>query len=145
MAASPGDIIANIPTEGDLLNEEKNAKRLSETLKLPFVSLKDFRVDPDLFLSLPVDIMFRYNFIPYREQGSALAIVAADPSDVTMLDELELLLQRPIKICWGQERDTGCPEKVGVQPARSRGGQRRFPNPNREGRHRRGGRRRHLH
>jgi type IV pilus assembly protein PilB len=98
MAASPGEIIANIPNESELLNEEKNAKRLSEMLKLPFVSLKEFRVDPDLFLSLPVDLMFRYNFIPYREEGNALAIVAADPTDVTMLDELEMLLKRPVKL-----------------------------------------------
>jgi len=101
MAASRSDILPNIPSEGDLLNEEKNARRLSETLRLPFVSLKDFRVDPDLFLSLPVDLMFRYNFIPYREEGSALSIVAADPSDVTMLDELELLLRRPVNLYVG--------------------------------------------
>ncbi len=98
MASSPSDIMANLPSEGELLNEEKNAKRLAEMLRLPFVSLKGFRVDPDLFLSIPVDLMFRYNFIPYREEGTALAIVAADPSDVTMLDELEMQLHRPVRL-----------------------------------------------
>ena len=101
MASSPSDIMANLPTEGDLLNEEKNAKRMSETLRLPFVSLKNFRVAPDLFLSIPVDLMFRYNFVPYGEEGQALAIVAADPTDVTMVDELEVLLHRPIKLLVG--------------------------------------------
>jgi type IV pilus assembly protein PilB len=101
MASTPSDIIANLPTEGDLLNEEKNTRRLAEVLRLPFVSLQGFRVDPDLFLSIPVDLMFRYSFIPFKEEGSALAIVAADPSDVTMLDELEVLLKRPIKVYVG--------------------------------------------
>jgi len=101
MASTPSDIIANLPTEGDLLNEEKNTRRLAEVLRLPFVSLQGFRVEPELFLSIPVDLMFRYSFIPYKEEGSALAIVAADPSDVTMLDELEILLKRPIRICVG--------------------------------------------
>ncbi len=101
MASTPSDIIANLPTEGDLLNEEKNTRRVAEVLRLPFVSLQGFRVEPDLFLSIPVDLMFRYSFIPYKEEGSALAIVAADPSDVTMLDELEVLLKRPIKVFVG--------------------------------------------
>jgi type IV pilus assembly protein PilB len=101
MAASPGDITARLPSEGELLNEEKSARRLAETLRLPFVSLKDFRVDPALFLALPVDFMFRHTFVPYREEGPALAVVAADPTDVTLVDELEALLKRPVKLYVG--------------------------------------------
>ena len=101
MTASPGDIMSNLPAEGELLNEEKNAKRLADTLRLPFLSLKDFRVDAGIFRSLPVDLMFRYTFTPLREEGSALAIVAADPADVGMIDELEALLKRPIRVYVG--------------------------------------------
>ena len=97
MAQTPSDIISSLPSEGELLNEEKTAKRLAEVLHLPFVSLQGFRVDPDLFLSIPVELMFRFNFIPYGEEGNSLAIVAADPSDVTMMDELEAFLKRPVK------------------------------------------------
>ena len=101
MASSPGEIVANLPTEGELLNEEKNARRLAETLRLPFLSLKDFRIPPELFLSIPVDLMTRYGFVPYQEEGAALAIVAADPADVTMVDELELVLKRPVRLYVG--------------------------------------------
>ncbi len=101
MASSPGEIVANLPTEGELLNEEKNARRLAETLRLPFLSLKDFRIPPELFLSIPVDLMTRYGFVPYQEEGTALAIVAADPADVTMVDELELVLKRPVRLYVG--------------------------------------------
>ncbi len=101
MASSPGEIVANLPTEGELLNEEKNARRLAETLRLPFLSLKDFRIPPELFLSIPVDLMTRFGFVPYQEEGTALAIVAADPADVTMVDELELVLKRPVRLYVG--------------------------------------------
>ncbi|MGC8722327.1 MAG: GspE/PulE family protein [Acidobacteriota bacterium] len=101
MASSPGEIVANLPTEGELLNEEKNARRLAEALRLPFLSLKDFRIPPELFLSIPVDLMTRYGFVPYQEEGAALAIVAADPADVTMVDELELVLKRPVRLYVG--------------------------------------------
>ena len=94
--------MAGLPlSEGDLLNEEKNARRLSDLLRLPFVSLKNFRVDPELFMSIPVDLMFRFHFIPYLQEGETLSIVAADPTDVTMVDELELLLKRPVKVLVG--------------------------------------------
>jgi len=96
------DILKGLPMgEVDHLNEEKNARRLSEMLHLPFVSLENFRVVPDLFLSIPVDLMFRFKFVPYREEGHALAIVAADPTDVTMVDELEMYLKRPVKLYVG--------------------------------------------
>ena len=29
-----------------------------------FVDLRDVRINPDLFHSIPVDMMFRYNFVP---------------------------------------------------------------------------------
>ena len=101
MAASPGELTSRLPTDGELLNEEKSARRLAESLRLPFISLKDFRVDTALFLSIPVDLMFRYTFVPYREEGAFLSVVAADPSDVTMIDELEALMKRPLRLFVG--------------------------------------------
>ncbi len=98
MASSPGEIMANLPAEGELLNEEKNARRLADTLHLPFLTLKDFKVDPALFRSIPVDLMFKYTFVPLKEEGSGLAIVAADPTDINMLDELEVFLDRPVRV-----------------------------------------------
>jgi len=99
MPAQPTDLLANLPlTEGDLLNEERNARRLAESLKLPFCSLRDFRVDPALILTIPVDLMFRCNFVPLEESGGALVVVTSDPSNVAMLDELEAHLKRPVRV-----------------------------------------------
>jgi type IV pilus assembly protein PilB len=45
--------------------------------------------------------MFRYNFIPWKEESGRLLVVMADPSDVLMVDELEVLLGRPLGVCVG--------------------------------------------
>ena len=38
----------------------------------------------------------RFNFVPVRREGNALVIAIADPTDVTTLDNLELLLDTPL-------------------------------------------------
>ena len=45
-------------------DEEAQALALSERLGLPFVDLPSFRVDADLFRSIPADLMLRYGFVP---------------------------------------------------------------------------------
>ncbi|MGH9566361.1 MAG: GspE/PulE family protein, partial [Candidatus Angelobacter sp.] len=62
-----------------------------------FIDLREYRLDPELFKSVPVDLMFRYNFIPLEEQEGALWIAIADPSKLMMIDEIGLLLNRRIK------------------------------------------------
>src|SRR5207244_13594747 len=42
-----------------------------------------------------------YGFVPHRRDGKALQIVVSDPTDLPMIDELEVLLARPIKVAVG--------------------------------------------
>src|SRR5207244_4044745 len=51
----------------------------------------------ELFRSVPVDLMFRYNFIPLElTKDGRLAIAIADPSQLMMIDEIGLLLGKRI-------------------------------------------------
>jgi type IV pilus assembly protein PilB len=63
--------------------------------------MEAFRIDTDLFRSIPADLMLRYGFVPYRRDGRALSIVVSDPSDLPMLDELSGLLAAPLKVAVG--------------------------------------------
>jgi type II secretory ATPase GspE/PulE/Tfp pilus assembly ATPase PilB-like protein len=78
--------------------EEANALALAERLGLPYVNVSAFRVDPDLFRSIPVEWMLRYTFIPEKRTEKAMTVICADPTDVVKLDELELLTGLPLKI-----------------------------------------------
>jgi hypothetical protein len=43
--------------------------------------------------------MYRYNFVPLEDmQNGKLAIAIADPSQLLMIDEIELLLRRSIEV-----------------------------------------------
>jgi type IV pilus assembly protein PilB len=72
--------------------EHHRTVALAERLGLPFVDLRHFRVDADLFRSIPVEWMLRYLFVPESRTDRILTIVCADPTDVVKLDELELLV-----------------------------------------------------
>ncbi len=85
----------------ETVSEELQARRLADRLSLEYVDVAQFTIDNDLFRSIPVELMFRYNFVPYRARGSALVCVVSDPADVLMLDELEQLLGRPIEVMVG--------------------------------------------
>ncbi len=77
---------------------EAHAQALAERLGLPYVDVAAFRVDAELFRSIPVEWMLRYAFIPEKRTEKSLTIVCADPADVVKLDELELLAGLPLKL-----------------------------------------------
>ena len=82
-------------------NKELNratAKQLAERYRYEFVDLKDAHLDLELFHSIQVDLMFRYNFVPLRVEGNALVVAMADPSDLVVIDEVSALLGRPLVI-----------------------------------------------
>jgi type II secretory ATPase GspE/PulE/Tfp pilus assembly ATPase PilB-like protein len=93
--------VAEPDAGGEILSEDVQAQRLAARLGIEYVDLEHFEIDPDLFRSLPVDLMFRYNFVPRHRTEKGLVIVVADPTDVLMIDELELLLGSRIAVCVG--------------------------------------------
>ena len=77
---------------------EAQAQTVAERLGLPYVDLASFRVDTELFRSIPVEWMLRYAFIPEKRTEKSLTVICADPADVVKLDELELLTGLPLRL-----------------------------------------------
>ena len=81
--------------------EEAAARRLAERYRLDFLSMHDFRIDQELFRTIPADLMLRYGFVPYRRDGRSLVIVVSDPTDLPMIDELGVILGTPVRVMVG--------------------------------------------
>ncbi|HSL23602.1 MAG TPA: ATPase, T2SS/T4P/T4SS family, partial [Vicinamibacterales bacterium] len=88
-------------TPAEQAAENERARRLAERYRLEFVDMHRFRIDQELFRSIPADLMLRYGFVPYRREGKALLIVVSDPTDLPLIDELSALLGTPIKVAVG--------------------------------------------
>jgi type IV pilus assembly protein PilB len=81
--------------------EEQATRRLAERYRLEFLDMHEFRIDQELFRSIPADLMLRYGFVPYRRDGKSLLIVVSDPTDLPMIDELSVILGTQVKVMVG--------------------------------------------
>jgi len=81
--------------------EVARARKLAERYRLEFVDMDEFRIDQELFRSIPADLMLRYGFVPHRRDGKSLVIVVSDPTDLPMIDELSVILGTPVKVTVG--------------------------------------------
>jgi type IV pilus assembly protein PilB len=87
------------PGDGaDPLDEREVARKLAGRYRCAFVDLSEQRIDPELFRTIPADLMFRYNFVPLEVQNNSLLIAVSDPSLVLLSDELPLLLGKKLAI-----------------------------------------------
>jgi type IV pilus assembly protein PilB len=90
-----------LPDSEDFSEEVTRARALAARYRLEFVEMSEFRIDQDLFRSIPADLMLRYGFVPHRREGRSLVIVVSDPTDLPMIDELGVILRTPIRVTVG--------------------------------------------
>src|SRR5215813_6661997 len=88
-------------------HDRENARRLAQRYRVPFIDLREQRIDPELFRTIPADLMFRYNFVPLESHENVLTIAAADPGQVQSSDELTLLLGKKLQIRVATARQIG--------------------------------------
>jgi type IV pilus assembly protein PilB len=81
-----------VPYSNDALSEAERAQMLARRYHAEFVDLKNFKIQHELFKSVPVDMMFRYNFVPLEQSEGRLAIAVSDPSKLMVIDEISGLL-----------------------------------------------------
>src|SRR5215208_5684249 len=99
MATLDPDNLVQAPE--DYSEEVARARQLAERYRLEFVDMDEFRINQELFRSIPADLMLRYGFVPYGREGKSLVIVVSDPTDLPMIDELAVQLATPLKVTVG--------------------------------------------
>src|SRR2546429_6723770 len=82
----------------DPTQEVTAARTIAQRYYCEFVDLREVRIDHDLFTSVPVDLMFRYNFVPIQANNGSLEIALADPRNLSLIDELAVLLGKKLRV-----------------------------------------------
>lgn len=80
------------------ISEEELASALAEQFGLEYEDFSNFKLNEELLGGIPSDVMHRFKFVPLDGDQTRMTIAVSDPTDVIRLDELELLLNRTIKI-----------------------------------------------
>src|ERR1700734_1884723 len=78
--------------------ERDQARKLAERYRCAFVDLREQRIDPELFRSIPAELMFRYKFVPMEARENTLMVAMADPSQLHLTDKRPLLLGKKLQI-----------------------------------------------
>src|SRR5438094_329196 len=78
--------------------ESADAQAIAARYRCEYVDLREAGIDHDLFRSIPVDLMFRYNFVPLHAHNGTLEIALSDPRNLNMIDELTLLLNKKLRV-----------------------------------------------
>ena len=90
--------MATTPRALKFEEEAVQARTLATRYRSEFVDLRDVRIDHDLMANVPVDLMFRYNFVPLAAENGTLEIALADPRNLNLVDELALLLRKKLRV-----------------------------------------------
>jgi type IV pilus assembly protein PilB len=78
--------------------EAEQARAVADRYRCEYVDLHEASIDHDLFRSIPVDLMFRYNFVPMQAYNGTLEIALSDPRGLTLIDELAVLLNKKLRV-----------------------------------------------
>ncbi|WP_020676035.1 GspE/PulE family protein [Geopsychrobacter electrodiphilus] len=72
--------------------EDELAQALAKQFGFEYINLKDITLNLDLMASLPAGLPLKKKLIPLERVGDTLSIAVSDPTDVLMLDALEMQL-----------------------------------------------------
>ena len=98
-------MIGQLCLEEGLIDEEDLAQIMAAQFSYRYVKL-DAAIPDTLANLVPVDLMARYKFVPYRKSGEHLTIAMAEPKNLLKLvDELEMLTDTEVSAVVASERN----------------------------------------
>jgi len=95
--ADRGGRFGEVAVAEGLISEDLVAQALAVQFGLEFVNLAQFIPNPDLEAVVPVELTLRFGFVPLEQTETGLLVAISDPTNVRGLDELEMLLDKPVE------------------------------------------------
>ncbi len=80
--------LGKILTDMGVIEPEVLNGVMARKLGIPFVSLKDFRIPPEVLKRIPSALAYRYQVVPVSESDNALVVAVENPMDMARLEEL---------------------------------------------------------
>jgi len=97
-------MLGHLCIEEGFIDHEQLAKIMAAQYSFPYIELKGID-DSELLKLVPVDLMTKYTFIPYKRKKNELVIAVAEPmSCFKAIDELEMLTDMNISIVVASEK-----------------------------------------
>jgi type IV pilus assembly protein PilB len=87
-AANTSSPLLEVVVRRGFLTQERLYQLLSRELRIPYVDVANYMVDPALISTIPTEIAQRLQVVPLYRIGDVLTVAMADPDHIGALDEL---------------------------------------------------------
>ena len=74
-----------------LIQEIEITKMLARQYRVPAVDLSRFEVDEKIVKLIPPDVAVKHTVMPLKREGRTLTVAMADPTNVTVIDDLKFI------------------------------------------------------
>jgi type IV pilus assembly protein PilB len=103
----------------EVITEDELLKLIANELGTEFVDVKPGEIPEEVVESIPPDIARTYGIIPVEKDDESVTVIAENPFDPRLVDELHFVLEKDCHVLVGRPRevqdaiDTFYPEKTG--------------------------------
>jgi MSHA biogenesis protein MshE len=102
---SSGKDLGRVLIENGYISEEALFQFWAQQLNVDYIDLKHRDIKPDIVKLIPESKARRFRVIAIDQDGSGLQLGMADPTDIFAFDEINAMLQRPLKAVLVKEDD----------------------------------------
>jgi general secretion pathway protein E len=103
---STSEMIGEILLKKKLVTEDELVKALSMQSGIPMTKkLDDAEIDLELTNKIPISFAKKHLILPYEKVGSSVLVAISDPNDISVIDDLRILLQSNIKPTLSKKND----------------------------------------
>lgn len=100
-----GGDLGHILIRKGFVNEEQIQEFLSRRLSIPFISLDDYAIDPEVVKFVPSSLAQKYHFMPLFRIEDSITIAMSDPLDVFGIDEIRKIIKYRIQPVLASRQD----------------------------------------
>ena len=100
-----GRKIGQLLIENGYIQEDVMLQTLSAQIKVPYVDISTFELNPELVQRLPETAARRYRSLVLKETPDGLLVAMGDPTDIFGYDEIARILKRPVLLAMARESD----------------------------------------
>jgi type IV pilus assembly protein PilB len=86
-----GKRLGNVLVEMHLVTEQDIVQILSKQLRIPFIDLSIYLIDPVFAKLIPEHIAKRHLLIPINKVGNKLTVAMVDPLNIIAIDDIQLM------------------------------------------------------
>ena len=88
-----------------LISDKELTSLLSAELKIPFLNLAKYKIDPEILRLIPEKLARKHQIIPISKIGNTLTLAMVDPFNIFAVDDIGLLTKSKVECVLATEKD----------------------------------------